>query len=170
MSGFDPAEAPLEAGREAPEPTRRTLDSLMGFRARRLHALIQAHWARWFADGAPGLTPTQGGALLLIGENPGIGQGQLAALMRVEAPSLSQTLSPLFAEGLVERRASAADRRAVTLRLTAKGRTTRDLVRDGAPAHEAAALANLTAAERAELLRLMDKALAETPAAPGRRA
>ena len=53
----------------------------------------------------------------------GIRQGALAAELGIEGPSLVRLLDALEAEGLVERRCDAADRRAKTLHLTDAGRT-----------------------------------------------
>lgn len=49
--------------------------------------------------------------------------GRLAAMEQVSAPAITKTVAALERDGLAERARSAADRRVVLVRATAKGRT-----------------------------------------------
>jgi DNA-binding MarR family transcriptional regulator len=136
------------------------LEKVVGFRLRRLSSLFGSHWQRWFRVRKLAVTPVQGGILLLIREEPGVSQAAIARRLRIEAPTLLETLTPLLDAGLVARKRSVRDSRAFSLTLTAAGRRAADLVGTETPAHEADLLADLTPSERRELLRLLDKAVA----------
>ena len=139
---------------------RDSLDGLVGYRLRRLQGLFVAHWGRWFRNLDFVATPVQGGILLLIGENAGLTQIALARLLKVEAPTLQQALTPLIATGLVERTRSKSDGRAFALRLTRKGQETAAVIAAESRRHEADLLSGLTEKERTQLLALLEKALA----------
>jgi DNA-binding MarR family transcriptional regulator len=70
-----------------------------------------------------GLTPTQAQIVLRLGsEHPARRRvGALAAALDVRQPTISDAVSALKRKGLVERRSTAADARAATLRLTPRG-------------------------------------------------
>jgi DNA-binding MarR family transcriptional regulator len=150
-----PLAAELKAG-----PSAEALRGIMGHRLRRLQTLFVAHWGRWFQDLEPAITPVQGGILLLIEANPGLSQIALARLLRIEAPTLIQALTPLIEAGLVERFRPASDRRVFALHLSRVGRAMAEVVRAGAAAHEADLLRRLAPSERRLLADLLDKALA----------
>ncbi len=156
MSGTD---TKLPAVASAGE-TRASLDGLIGYRLRRLQGLFVAHWARWFRDLDVGVTPVQGGILLLIGENAGLTQIALARLLKVEAPTLQQALTPLLEAGLVARKRSKQDGRAFALSLTDDGGRLADVIAAESRKHEADVLSGLSDKERATLLALLEKALA----------
>ena len=72
---------------------------------------------------AAGPTAAQGlGLLMRLSEGDGATQIDLARLQRVEAPSMCRMVDRLERDGLVERRPSTSDRRAVHVHLTAAGR------------------------------------------------
>jgi DNA-binding MarR family transcriptional regulator len=70
-----------------------------------------------------GLTPTQAQIVLRLGsEQPGRRRvGALAAALDVRQPTISDAVAALERKRLVKRRPDAADARAATLRLTARG-------------------------------------------------
>jgi DNA-binding MarR family transcriptional regulator len=68
----------------------------------------------------------------------------------------------LEAKELVERRANPDDRRARALYVTPKGRTTLAKVMQISAAHEAQVSAPLSAAERRQLIRLLQRLAAES--------
>ncbi|WP_136418961.1 MULTISPECIES: MarR family transcriptional regulator [Oxalobacteraceae] len=65
------------------------------------------------------ITLAQSRALLYLERNEGIRQVELAGLLEVQPITLARLIDHLHAEGLVERRADPADRRAYRLYLTA---------------------------------------------------
>ncbi|MGI9412505.1 MAG: MarR family winged helix-turn-helix transcriptional regulator [Hyphomicrobiales bacterium] len=149
------ARAPKADGK----PTRTGLRSVMGFGVRRLHGLFVAGWARHFRGLGIDVTPMQGGALLLLEENPGISQNALARLLGIEPPTLAQTLNPLVEAGYVQRYDAPRDRRAVALHLTRSGRDLTRAIQSELPDHEADILSVLPEEDRATLLRLIDRAV-----------
>ncbi len=145
-------------------PTRTALENIAGFRFRRLQTLWNVHWARGVRHLGLEITPMQGGIMLLIDENPGIGHSALARLLKIEAPTLSQTLTPLVEAGLVKRVRARGDGRAVALRLSQKGKQAVARVAAYSRTHEDELLAGLDPAERRALMILLNKALASATA------
>lgn len=140
--------------------TRASLEGLIGFRLRRLQGLFVTHWGRWYRDLDISVTPVQGGILMLIEENAGLTQIALARLLKVEAPTLLQTLSPLVEAGFVSRERSLSDGRAFALHLTDKGREIAGTIARESRLQEDALLSGLSPKDRAALLALLEKALA----------
>jgi DNA-binding MarR family transcriptional regulator len=132
----------------------------MGHRLRRLHGLFAGRLGQWYRRIGLNITPVQGGILMVIDENPGLTQVAMARILRVEAPTVYQSLTPLVEDGYIERRPSSQDGRAMELYLSAMGRTALDTVRIAARDNEDRLLNNLTVRERNQLGELLDKALA----------
>ena len=86
---------------------------------RELHAALHilAHSMRAMSDSRAG----QGRLLGILLENEGITQRELQDIVVVRSGSLSEVLGKLEAAGLVERRASAEDRRMMLVYLTEQG-------------------------------------------------
>jgi DNA-binding MarR family transcriptional regulator len=134
------------------------LSKVMGYRLRRLHNLFSIRIIRWYQNIDLNITPVQALILQLIDENPGLMQVALARLLKVEAPTVYQALSPLVNAGFVERKRSQADGRAFALHLSAKGLEALVNVRAGVQENEEVLLANMSAEERQQLGALLDKA------------
>jgi len=141
------------------------LPGVVGIRIRRLQALFGNHWQGWFRARGLAVTPVQGGVLLLIRRFPGISQIALSRRLRIEAPTLIQSLAPLINQGFVERDRSAEDGRVYELRLTEAGLAAAALVEASTPGHEADLLRDLSPEERQVFLALLDKAIAGAEAA-----
>jgi len=134
-----------------------TLDTLLGVRLRLAQVRLFQHFRATLARFE--ITPGQAGLLILTRDNPGISQSRLARAMQVERATLGQTLEGLVARGLVQRGRNRGDRRAYALRLSEAGER---FVADLIPAirvHEADVASTLSAAEFAELRRLLGKFL-----------
>lgn len=157
---------PLRAAslRLAPEPPRAgaregRLAGLLGYAVRRAQLRV-------FQDLAAtmdrfGLTPGQVGALLLIEANRGLSQTELGAALGIERSSVVPLIDQMEAKGLVHRLAHARDRRAHALALSEAGMT---LVRRFLPAlerHERRIAKSLNAAERKQLLDLLNRVASE---------
>ena len=69
-----------------------------------------------------GVTGPQRLVLRLVGLQPGISAGELAAILHVHPSTVTGVLRRLQAQGLLAREAATEDRRRAVLRLTAKGR------------------------------------------------
>lgn len=107
--------------------------------------------------GAGDLRPVEYTMLALIHANPDVTARQLARGLAVTPPNIAVWLDRLESRGLVQRSRSKADARMQHIRATAAGaalarRSTQRLI-DG----EAAALAALSAVERAMLVELLHK-------------
>ncbi len=134
-----------------------TLDSLFGFRLRLAQVKLFQHFRSALEGFA--ITPGQAGLLMLIRDNPGISQSDLARAVRVERATLGQTIESLLTRGLVERRRNARDRRAYALHLSEDGRAFMTRLLPAIEAHEAAVSENLTPAEFERLRILLGKFL-----------
>jgi DNA-binding MarR family transcriptional regulator len=69
-----------------------------------------------------GLTSQQFWLLVNLDEHPGISQAELAALVRVDAPSVSRALAGLAERGMARADPDPHDRRRACVTLTAAGR------------------------------------------------
>jgi DNA-binding MarR family transcriptional regulator len=102
------------------------------------------------------LTPAQFSVLLLLDENPGRNQTEIAATLGILRPNFVAMLDALESRGLCTRVRSVNDRRSHVLMLTDKGRATlaraKKLV---ATKHEARLSAVLGPANRAALLSML---------------
>lgn len=91
-------------------------------------------------------------ALVAIHDNPGIQQGVLADCMLIKRSNMTKLVNGLEAQGFVERRGSAVDKRAIDLHLTQKGEALLASVVDEAVAHDLDTMRALSSAEREKLL------------------
>ncbi len=86
-------------------------------------SLLLRHHA-WQASWPEALTPTQ--AQILAALSSGAAEGRrlsdVASLLAITPATASDAASALAAKGLINKRASSGDRRAIELRLTAKGK------------------------------------------------
>ncbi|KMW60676.1 Transcriptional regulator, MarR family [Candidatus Rhodobacter oscarellae] len=81
--------------------------------------------------------------------------GELAASCMTKQPTMTRQVDRLERAGLVERRASAGDRRRVLVSLSASGRALADALTQLARAHEAKVLAAYTGKQQEELKALL---------------
>lgn len=128
------------------------LPGLIGYRLR----LAQQAVFRDFEHSIPEVSPGRAGMLLLIDANPGVTQSRLAQAVGLDRSTLVGVLHTLEARGLVERR-RGEDRRTNGLWLTRAGRTLLAGLKRRIRVHERRVAARLTAAERAQLLALLEK-------------
>ena len=128
------------------------LPGLLGYRLR----LAQQAVFRDFAASVPELSPGRLGVLLLIEANPGVTQGRLARAVALERSTMVGVLDTLEARGLIERR-RGTDRRTNGLWLTRAGRTLLARLKRRIQVHEDRVAARLSAAERRDLLTLLEK-------------
>jgi len=128
------------------------LPGLLGYRLR----LAQQAVFRDFAASVPELSPGRVGILLLIDANPGVNQSRLAQAVGLDRSTLVGVLDALEERGLIERR-RGADRRTNGLWLTQAGRVLVARLKRRIEQHESRVAARLTAAERTQLLTLLEK-------------
>jgi DNA-binding MarR family transcriptional regulator len=128
------------------------LPDLLGYRLR----IAQQALFRDFAATVAELSPGRVGILLLIEANPGVTQSRLAQAVALDRSTMVGVLHALEDRGLVERR-RGEDRRTNALWLTNTGRTVVGKLKRRIERHERRVAARLTAVEREELIRLLEK-------------
>lgn len=99
-------------------------------------------------------------ALLHLWEEDGLSQRDLVQRLDIEQPTMAATLARMERDGLVTRTRGAGDGRVQQIRLTDRARALCAAAMAEAEAVNETALAGLTAAERAEFLRLMTRVIA----------
>lgn len=95
-------------------------------------------------NAAAGVTPSQLAVLSTLDRHGPMGLGELAAHEGIQPPSASRMVDNLLEAGLVSREASPADRRAVVVKLTGRGRRRVEEIRRRRDAWLAERLARLT--------------------------
>jgi DNA-binding MarR family transcriptional regulator len=137
----------LAAPQQAPNGTSHaTLRQFLGYRLRRASNVIQADLS--IALKPFDLRMITYTALVLIRDNPGLSQSQLAAAMDVERPNLVVIVDELETRGLVTRDRLPTDRRTYALAVTDKGDRICASAVDAVIDHERHLLAGLTEANR----------------------
>ena len=96
------------------------LDQALGFHLRTAQQYVAREFAARFEH--LDLSPVQYSALVLIDNNPGRRQADLAAVLGVRQPNLVVRIDDLVNRGLISRATDPFDRRANSLRLTAAGK------------------------------------------------
>jgi DNA-binding MarR family transcriptional regulator len=128
------------------------LSGLLGYRLR----LAQQTVFRDFADRVAELSPGRVGILLLVEANPGVTQSLLAQAVKLDRSTMVGVLHTLADRGLLERR-RGEDRRTNGLWLTPAGRGRVARLKRRIEAHERRVASRLSAAERTQLLALLEK-------------
>jgi DNA-binding MarR family transcriptional regulator len=131
------------------------LPSLVGYRLRRAQLAV---FQNFVAAMAPfDVTPGQFGVLVVIAENPGLSQSELAAAIGIDRSTMVGVIDRLEARGLVVRAVVPRDRRSYALQLSATGMRKLREIEARVRAHEADIARELTAEERAMLLDLLGR-------------
>lgn len=105
-----------------PDPMLRTdgTEDIVGYRLRRAQLSVFQRFLAVFD--AFSLRPAEYSVLVLVSDNPGRKQTEIAQVLGIKRANFVTLVHGLEARGLVERRASADDRRANALHLTTAGR------------------------------------------------
>src|SRR5262249_45459235 len=128
------------------------LAELLGYRLR----LAQQALFRDFAASVGEVSPGRVGILLLVEANPGVTQSRLARAVHLHRSPMVGVIDARGGRGLIERRRGEA-RRTNGLWLTRGGRSLLGRLKDRIPTHERRFAARLSAAERAQLVALLEK-------------
>ena len=128
------------------------LPGLLGYRLR----LAQQAVFRDFAANVGELSPGRVGLLLLLDANPGVTQSRLARAVHLDRSTMVGVIHTLEGRGLVERR-RGEDRRTNGLWLTRTGRGLVGRLKRRIELHERRVATRLSAAERAQLIALLEK-------------
>lgn len=105
-----------------------------------------------------GVTIPQYAALYVLSENPGISAAELARRCGVTPPTMNTVLTNLRERGLIERTPHEWHRNVLETRLTDEGRKVMRAADKRAVPVERALAAEFTAAERAALIELLERA------------
>ncbi|MBG3877538.1 MarR family transcriptional regulator [Desulfovibrio oxamicus] len=132
-----------------------------------MNLLHRGHGPHGPHGGRGGAHRGQGRVLAMLAERDGLSSRDLAALLRVQPPSLSELLDKLSRDGSIERRRHEEDQRMSAVFLTEKGRSMVDEVRQARTDAAEATLAGLTAEEQDNLSALLDKLIASLEAREG---
>ena len=146
------------AGRAAPDGQAVDLGrlaGLLGYRLRRAEVFAFQNFAAHL--GADGVSPGQLGVLLLVQANPGSNQTRIGRALGIDRSTLVSIVDTLEARGLVRREPSPTDRRSHALMLSDEGAAFLRAIRPRLDAHEAEIARNLSPAERAQLIDLLQR-------------
>jgi DNA-binding MarR family transcriptional regulator len=131
------------------------LDVLLGYSLRRAQVamFLAFHAATRGAD----ITPPRFTALVIVGANPGIGQSALGQVLGIARSGAMMLTDWMEARGLAERRRRPGDGRSWGVHLTPRGEKTLAAMRRRVAAEDRKRAQVLSARERRELLRLLEK-------------
>lgn len=99
----------------------------------------------------------QDGVLFAIDEQDGISLRDLAITLAVQPPTISKAITRLSAQGVLEKQASATDKRQSVVHLTEKGRALVSVARAANNVTERQAIDGLSKKERRALRKLLIK-------------
>lgn len=131
------------------------LPGLVGYQLRRAQIETFQHFA--VSLGAEGMRPGWFGLLVIVANNPGLSQTQLARTLGVDGSTMVAMIDRMEKSGWVARARSKTDRRSHELHLTDEGAALLERITPRVRDHDAAITATLTPAEADELLRLLRK-------------
>ena len=131
------------------------LDDLIGYTIRRAQLVVTETFDRSFAG--IDLTTQRFSALVLIKENPGLKQTELARIMGIARSGALAIVSALIRDGLVVQLASGTDRRACELHLTPLGKRKIPRIIARVKAHDKEITQGLTDSEKRLLVELLAK-------------
>lgn len=146
-----------------------TLDGLPGHDIRRLHQISVAIFMQ--ETEAFGVTPVQYAALQAVGHQPGMDQRTLARTIGFDTSTIAGVIDRLEARGLMQRNASAQDRRVRLLTLTEAGGVLLAALVPAMLQAQQRILSPLPEAERGEFMRMLavliagHRAVEDTPGA-----
>jgi DNA-binding MarR family transcriptional regulator len=132
------------------------LDGIIGYRLRRAQLAVFAEFAAAFRELS--LRPADYSALVLIADNPGRRQADLALALTMQRANLVALIDGLEARGFVERRPVAGDRRSNALFLTEEGEALTAKARAVQDAFEAALVGRIGGTKaRDALIAMLEK-------------
>ncbi|WP_147177537.1 MarR family winged helix-turn-helix transcriptional regulator [Pseudomonas sp. AG1028] len=149
---MDISPLPQSGGDELPD---NWLDTLVGYALRRAQMKVFQHLVGNLAE--HDLRPAQFTAMVIIDNEPGLMQADLARQLAIEPPQLVPLLNKLESRGLAQRVRGVQDKRAYGVFLTKAGIALLGKLKAIAVASDEAATAALDEDERAQLLRLLHK-------------
>ncbi len=134
---------------------KRDLDQIVGYQLRRVGSLVTRELAAVFS--AVGLAPGQFSILLIVAENPGCTQSQIAVLARLDRSTLALVLARLRLLGFIRRAADAGDRRSNRIHATEKAELAIQTVLPSLARFERRITIEFSATEKQAFLRCLSK-------------
>lgn len=131
------------------------LETLVGFWVRRAQVRVLQSFERHL--GGLGVTPTEVAILILVGANRGLSQIAAAEALGTDQSTVVGLISKLERRHLVSRVRLPADRRIITLGLTAAGEALLREAKTLLGRHDRSLAERLTDAERRQLIELLRK-------------
>lgn len=131
------------------------LSDQVGYLLRRASNVFSTHWSLQFRNEEVTITPVQCGMMILVDENPGLTQIELARLLKVEGSTLWQLVDRLLELGFIRRHRMPADRRAFAIHLSHTGRRALQRFERGLRLHQQALLACLSEKDRGALSNML---------------
>lgn len=150
-----PAPAPQHFERRVEGIAYGVLDELVGYALRRAQIAIYEDFEA--ALGPIAITPQRFSALVVISRNPGISQSRLGSVLGIARSGVNQLVNALAAQGWVSRAQNDADGRQWLLSLTDAGRDHLANARRRVRSHDSRVSKRLSAAERDQLMSLLDR-------------
>jgi len=102
-----------------------------------------------------GVAPGQFAPLVMLFEQDGLTQAELCRRINVEQPTMANTLERMERDGLIKRKADAADKRRALVHLTAHAKDIQAKVMESARAVSNRAVAGLSAGDQDDMFRLL---------------
>lgn len=112
---------------------------------RRLQDMLKAY----------GVAPGQFAPLVMLFEQDGLTQAELCRRVKVEQPTMANTLQRMERDGLIRRKGDAGDKRRALVYLTARAREMQAKIMEGARAVSGQTVKGLTAADQDDMFRLV---------------
>lgn len=131
------------------------LPGLVGYQLRRAQIEVFQSFAANLGEG--GMRPGWFGLLIIVANNPGLSQTQLARTLGVDGSTMVAMIDRMEQSGWVARERSKTDRRSHELRLTDGGTEMLDRITPMVRQLDSALTESLTDDESRELLRLLRK-------------
>jgi DNA-binding MarR family transcriptional regulator len=150
----------IARGRSIDQAKTRTLDLAKlqqspGFMIRILQLEIFDRFYRFFEP--MNLSPVDYAILLIVRDNKTVTQSELAAVLKMQLPNLVKILTKMEQDGILKRKRSTRDRRAVELSLTPAGHKRADEADRLDQAFNKETLAALSKQERALFMQLLTR-------------
>ena len=146
--------AALEKSTQAEQISDQVLRGFVGYHMKRAMAVLQADLNR--ALKPFGLRMVTYSVLVMIVENPGLRQAQLADALAIERPNLVVLLDELEERGLITRDKVPSDRRAYALNPTLKGCALCEQATEANRADEAKLMLGMDAQEREQVIKVLN--------------
>lgn len=134
---------------------RGILPDLIGYHVRLAQVAIFRDFVATLRDYE--MTPTHFGTLVIINNNPGIKQTDLATAIQIDRSTVVPLIDKLESEGMVTRERLTNDRRTNALRITDDGQRLLERLIPMVRAHEQNIFKNLTKDEQNQVIRLLNK-------------